>query len=206
MMRILQSGWFCALVGALCYVVTTVAVWKVPARPSLAATVAQTKKPAPGPSWDFYSPELDQLVADLQSRRDAVQRRERELEEWQTRLQAERAELQAVLRDIEQRRAEIEKRFADYERTLLRVRDEEVANLKRLAKLYAAMAPETAVVMLTELKDDDIVKILAQMKDAQVVTILETLAAQGGAQARRAAQITERLRVLISANSPERKS
>ncbi|MDW8343284.1 MAG: hypothetical protein RMM51_02195, partial [Verrucomicrobiae bacterium] len=166
----------------------------------------QLSKVPPRPSWEFYHPELDQLVADLQSRREALDQRERELTDWETRLRAEREELQSVLRQIDQKRSEIEKRHADFEQALLRVREEEVANLKRLAKLYAAMAPETAVAMLTELKDDDIVKILAQMKDAQVVTILETLAGQGGAQARRAAHLTERLRVLMSANPSEKKS
>lgn len=205
-MRMLQAGWFAALVGALGYVVTTVAVWKVPPRAMPSKAPAAAAHQPPKPSWEFYSPELDQLVADLQAQRETLRQRAQDLEAWQTRLQAERAELQAVLQQVEQRRAEIERRHAEFEQQLLRVREEEAANVKRLAKWYAAMAPETAVAVLTELKDDDIVKILAQMKDAQVVTILETLANQGGAQARRAAQLTERLRVLVGANPTEKKS
>lgn len=85
----------------------------------------------------------------------------------------------------------------EFDRNVVRVREEETANLKRLAKIYAAMTPEGAVSILKEMKDDDIVKILAYMKDVETAPILELLAKPGVADAKRTAQISERLKAIV---------
>jgi hypothetical protein len=56
---------------------------------------------------------------------------------------------------------------AEFDRNVVRVGEEEIANLKRLAKIYAAMSPEGAASIFHEMKDDDVVKVFAFMKDAR---------------------------------------
>jgi flagellar motility protein MotE (MotC chaperone) len=191
-MKMLQSGWFCAVVGTVLYLGTMAAVWKTPVVTPPPVAAVKERAAEPKPSWEFYSPEVEQLVEDLRAQKTALATRERELKDWEARLAAEQAELKSVLAGIERKRAE-------FDALVVRVRDEEVANLRRLARIYSAMAPENAVAVLKEMKDDEVVKILAFMKDAQTAPILETLAQQGPAEARRAAQITERIRVSVSA-------
>ena len=85
----------------------------------------------------------------------------------------------------------------DFDATVLRVQDEETANLKKLAKLYAAMEPASAALVMKELDEPAIVKILLFMKDSEAAPILESLAKKGETDARRVASISERLRLAI---------
>lgn len=192
MTALLQSGWMCAFVGALSYLGTTLAVWNLPVasfapRPKPAAATVN----APRPSWEYLNPELDQLLSDLDTQRIAQEKRARELEALATRLKAERAELDVVMQNLARMQAEFDK-------NVLRIKDEEVANLKRLAKMYASMAPESAVRVLTQMPDDELVKLFAYMKDADTVAILELMVAQGPDQAKRVAKLTNRMRNTLS--------
>jgi flagellar motility protein MotE (MotC chaperone) len=75
------------------------------------------------------------------------------------------------------------------------VSDEETVNLKRLAKVYAAMEPSTAANVLTKLDNRAIVKILLYLKDNETAAILEALAKKGEPEARRTAEISEQVRL-----------
>jgi flagellar motility protein MotE (MotC chaperone) len=188
MTQIFQSGWFCALMGGLTYWGATVAVWRTPIipRPSSVAL-----KEALKPSWEFSNPELDQLIADLRAQKAALATRERQLNELAVRLKADREEIGVVTQNIARLQAE-------FDQNVVRIKDDEVANTKKLAKMYAAMTPEGAANILKELRDDDVVRIFSFMKDSETAPILELLAAQGAEQTRRAARITERLRMTIA--------
>jgi flagellar motility protein MotE (MotC chaperone) len=193
-MKILQSNWLCALVGAICYLAVTVLVWPrlhVPPRAAAAAAVAAEHIGTPGASWNFKNPEVNELVADLQAQKESLNARERQLNELAARLDAERQEITVVTQTV----ARLQQ---DFDQQVVRVRAEETANLKRLAKIYSAMSPEGATTILKELPDEQFVKILVFMKDSDTAPILESLAKQGDKEAKRAATITERLRLSIT--------
>jgi len=81
------------------------------------------------------------------------------------------------------------------DRSITRIREDEVTNLKKLAKMYAAMSPEGAAKILKEMDDDRVVKILVIMKEAESAPLLETLAKENSVQAKRAAGISESIRL-----------
>lgn len=198
MIKMLQSGWMCAVLGLLVYAGTTLAVYKSPKIEPRAPLAVHEETPAAKPSWEFTNPEADELIDDLRSQKVALAERERQLNELDARLKAERAEINTVLESIKAQQAE-------FDNVVVRVRQEEVANLKRLAKMYAAMSPEGAVTILKEMKDDDIVRIFIYMKDDETAPIVELLARSGAADAKRAAHISSRLRVTMSRNLTENK-
>jgi flagellar motility protein MotE (MotC chaperone) len=200
MIKLLQSKWLCVLMGAVIYLGTTVALWKSPKITPRVVVAAATKSvDTPKPSWDFHSAEADELITDLLTQKQVQTERARKLDELEARLKAERQEIATVVESVRQQQDE-------FDRSVVRVHEEEVANLKRLAKIYSAMSPEGAVTILRELKDDDIVKIFAFMKDGETAPILESLARQGQAEAKRAAQISDRLKVCVSRNLTEKKA
>lgn len=191
MKTLLQSKWMVLLLGAVLYLATTVLVWKPLPAPLPASTdVARASYSPKGPSWDFVNPEIDQIVEELKKERATLTDREHKLNELARRLQTERMELNQVTQTVHQLQR-------DFDATVLRVQDEETANLKKLAKLYAAMDPASAALVMKELDEPAIVKILVFMKDDEAAPILESLAKKGDTDARRVASISERLRLAI---------
>lgn len=193
-MKLLQSRWMCVGLGILSYVSTTVAVWRSPQikfsdhKKVSGKATAQAK-----PSWAFQNPEVDQLISDLRQQKDTLAEKERRLNELATRLKSEREEIGIVTQQVARLQTE-------FDRNVVRVREEETANLKRLAKIYGAMSPEGAVSILKEMNDDDVVRILVFMKDAETAPLLELLAKSGTSDAKRAAQISARLRAAVYRN------
>ena len=189
MKRILQSGWVAAVMGAVAYALTTWLVWQGGAA-SPGTPAHAPGKSTLGPSWSFHNPELDQLMEELQKNRESLAAREQKLNELEQRLQVERKEIQTVLQSAQQLRKE-------FDADLVRVRDEESANLKKLGKVYAAMEPTAAALVLKELTDEQVVKIMVFMKETETAPILEKIAKQGQSDAKRVALISERLRLAV---------
>lgn len=187
MKRFLQSSLAAVLVGSLLYLGVTAAL--LLRAPVLRATAVQ-EPTAPthyGPAWDFVNPELDRLIAELREQKAALQKREEQLNELAARLEAERAELNIITQAVYRVREE-------FDRKLVQVREEEVANLKRLAKMYASMSPEGAANILKQMEDEQALKFMVFMRDAEAGPILEALARLGDAEAKRAAGLSDRLR------------
>jgi flagellar protein FlbB len=196
MKRWLQSSWLVSLTGCIVYLATTAAVLSSAKFESAAPAEESSFSAGDDPSWKFRNPEFDQWIEDLKSEKAALDARKLQLAEWETRLQAEHQELTVVT----QRIAQIQ---ADFEKDIVRVREQEVKNLKRQAKAMADVSPESAAAMLDQMSDDDAARILSIMKDDQVALLLETMSKMGKAQTKRAATITERMRHLLptSANT-----
>ncbi len=191
MTQILQSKWIAIAMGILLYVATTTAVWKTRNLPipdffSSTPVVIHT----PSNVWDTRNPELDQLVTELRAAKSAIEKRDKDLSQLETRLQLERQEVAEVMQGVQQMQKE-------FETEIVRVQAEEAINLKKLAKVYASMETEGAVNILKELSDEQVVKIMVFMKEAETAPILETMAKKGKAEARRVALISERLRVAV---------
>lgn len=187
MIRLLQSGWVVALIGAGLYGAVTVALLH-PAkfRPNAAGSVVAARS-LPRPSWDFVNPELNRLITELNDEKAALAARQQELDDLAARLAAERAELNVVTQAVHLMQQE-------YDRHVVRVKEEERANLQRLAKTYAAMSAEGAAGILKEMDDDQMVKILVFMKDKEAAQLLESLAQLGEDQQKRVALMTELMR------------
>ena len=200
MKRFLQSGLFAALAGLVLYVGVTAALWpemKVPV-PAKEPAPASARRPLPVvkvPSWEFSSPELDQLVEELRKERQALAERAQQLDELAARLQSERTELNVVTQAIHQMQRQLDD-------SVVRVAEEEAANLKKLAKVYAAMSPDGAAAILIRLDEATVVKIMALMKETETAPILETIARMGEAESRLAASISERLRLAVFRKPP----
>lgn len=199
-MNLLKSPLVASVLGALLYLGTT--FWQL-------STVTPHKAPAPVESpkgivkkheppnipklvWDPQNPEVDQLVKELREEKEALAKRESGLNELASRLQVERQEIDRVAQEVQRMQTEFEK-------SLTKVKGDEVGNLKKLAKMYSTMSPDGAAKIFKELDDDSVGKILLLMKESEAAAMLEALAKQGAPEAKRAAGLSERLRVSSNA-------
>jgi len=188
MKKILTSGWMTLVLSAVIYTCATIAFWRTPVHAREVTPSGPVKAANNGPAWDFTNPEADQLMAELKAEKAALTKKEQELNDFNVRLQTEHAEVDAAS-------ATVKKLQTDFDENVLRIKDEEVVNLKKLAKVYADMAPESAADIFAELDDTAVEKIMVFMKDDQTAGILEALSKKGQPQAKRAANISERLRL-----------
>jgi flagellar motility protein MotE (MotC chaperone) len=189
MIKLLTSTWMTVLISAVVYFGATVAFWKTPVRARQVAkdddVVARSKF---GPSWEFTNPEADQLMAELKTEKAALAKKEQDLGDLSTRLKSERTELDAVTENVKHLQS-------DFDQNVVRIKEEETANLKKLAKVYANMSPDSAATVMAEMDDAAIVKIMVFMKDGETAAIFESLAKKGQPDAKRTANLSERLRL-----------
>jgi len=191
-MRFLQSPLFAAVLGGVLFLLTSAFL----TTQGVATATHSDEEPTThsnikGASWDFFNPELDQVIADLKSERDTLATREKQLNELATRLKVERAELDDALKGIKKIQEQVDK-------NLFRIKEDEAGNLKKLAKMYTAMEPASAARILRELDDTIVVKILTLVKEPETALILEALSRMGEAETKRAAAMSENLRSAIS--------
>lgn len=198
MNKLLTSGWLIPIMGALLYLGTT-AMLLDPASLKLPVirAVAEVDPDAPpnplaGTPWDFNTPEMDGLINELREQKATLAAREKELNEWQARILAEKAELTTVTQEVFRLQTE-------FNQVVTYVGQQEAGNLKKLARTYAAMAPEDGARILQERDDGWIVRVLMFMSEEETAKLLAALARPGPEQAKRAAQLSERLRLSVEA-------
>jgi flagellar motility protein MotE (MotC chaperone) len=197
-MKFLQSKLFAALLGSTVFMLTTafLTTHSLSTMPQLKHVAsAQAQAVTKGPSWAFFNPELDQIISELESERQTLATREKQLQELDARLRSERAELDEALRNIKQIRDKVD-------REIFRIKEDELVNLKKLAKMYAAMEPDGAAKILRELDDVVVVKMMTLMKGPEIAVILDAFSRLGDDETKRAALISENLR---AAAIPKRK-
>lgn len=187
-MKVLRSPWVSSGIGLLLYVATTAACWYQRATPPIGHTPSTPAKA--GPSWTYQNPEIDQLVAELKREKQAIADKEKLLNDFSARLQAERQELNQLTQSIHVLQNE-------FDRSVVQIEEQESVNLKKLAKVYAGMAPENAIHILRQMEETTLVKVFASMKDSERGPVLEALANAGEADAKLAATISERLRLAV---------
>jgi flagellar motility protein MotE (MotC chaperone) len=186
MTRLLTSTWMTIFASTVVYAVSTFLFWKTPVAPPRAARPALAA--AHNELGQYQNPEADQLVGELKAEKEKLDDREQKLNELAARLDAERGEISNATQSVQQLQA-------DFDKNVLRIKDEETANLKKLAKVYSAMTPDGAALILADLDDTQVAKILVFMKEGDAAAILESFSKKGEAQAKRAADLSERLRV-----------
>jgi flagellar motility protein MotE (MotC chaperone) len=193
-MRFLQSTFFASLLGSLVFLGTS-ALLTIKGVASLPVQASEEHHGPPpdtkGPSWSFFNPEMDQIMSDLKTERDEMALREKQLNEMANRLRAEKAELDEALRSVKRIQESVD-------RSIIQIREDEVINLKRLAKMYATMEPPGAARILREIDDAIIVKILTLMKEPETAAILDAFARLGDPETKRAATLSETLRIATS--------
>jgi flagellar motility protein MotE (MotC chaperone) len=206
-MKMLSSPLVASILGLILYVVTTAMVWKpaprAPHKPvegeagdSMATIMARANGAVP--SWDYHNPDVDSVIEELKSRKEQLDRREKDLNALAERLQAERLEINVVTQSVFRMQKEFDAGIA-------RVAAEEAVNIKKLAKTYAAMSPEGAAAIMRELDDSTLVKIVASLKESESAPVLEIIGQRSDADAKRVAMITDRLRTFLSTPVKETK-
>lgn len=192
MIALLQSGWVAALIGCLLYLATTLAVFnprqftRVVAKPEPEAKVA----PGNDPSWKFRNPEFEQWIEELKRERETLATREQQLAELKARLDAERQEILTVTQTVHQLQT-------TFDSGVVRFKEQETENAKRQAKIIAGMSPEGAALMLNEMPDDEVVRILFTLKPDITSLILDAFSKMGKAEAKKAADLADKIKRVL---------
>lgn len=189
-MKFLQAPITAMLLGGLSFLLTMFAVIEKPLKAS-ATPVEHTPEQKVAGFWDRHNPETDQLLKEIQTEREYLTKKAAELRDLETRLAAERAEINQITQRVAQLQFE-------FDQTIIRIKEEEVPNLKKLARLYSTMSIEGASAIIRELDDLVVVKLMSFMKEDQSAPLLEAMAREGETQAKRAANIAEALRKTVA--------
>ncbi len=200
MIRTLQSSWVTALVGCLLYLGVTFAMLspgKFEGAQAAQSAEAAQKSANDDPSWKFRNPEIDQWMAELKREKEALATREQQLQELALRLETERKEFTTVTQTVYQLQAEFDK-------NVIRIKDQEVENLKRQAKVFSNMSPDAAATLVNEMAEEEAARVLFNMKPDEVSAILENLSKLGKTGSKRAADIAENLRRILPPDSKAR--
>ncbi len=162
---------------------------------AVAQRAAQVEATRPEKPWDFWTPEVENLARELSESRTTIGRREIELAAREKRIADDLAELQQIRRQVEQLRTEVSSRIVE-------VQAHESRNLKNLAVTYSRLTPPAAVAIFGQMDDLVVAKILSLMKPEIASAILEEFSRAPGpnnANVKRAAELSERLRLLVPA-------
>ena len=197
-----------SLIGGLLYLAVTAALilkgYKPPAPPPAKAAKVVEKDGVSGAplagktadelngrtqSWNYYNEDVEFLIEYLKQTSNLFRIRQKDLDELGQRLAAERAELASVTQSVARLRDDIDKH-------VIRIQDDEIINVKRLAKTYAGMEPSSAAKVFAELDEKLVVKVMSQMKDDQNAAILDALAKTNAQGAKLAAALSDKLRLV----------
>lgn len=190
MNRLLQSPVAVVVVAALMFFLTMFAVL---GSVHFGKAAPATKPPLMAeddPSWKFHNPDIDQWVAQMKDEREALAVREQQCKEWEARLAAESREVSAVTQAVTRTQAEFDKR-------ILLFTEQQKDNVKKQLKVIADMTPDGAAAMLNEMPDDEVARLLYSMKADVSGAILDAMSKPGGAAAKRAAALTERIKDIL---------
>lgn len=189
-MKMLQSPVVAAIIGGILFLATSAVLTTKGIPPMVHASEPTEHKPEPevtGPSWNFFNPEMDQIIDELKTERAAIAAKEKQLAELAARIKAEKAELEDEVKRIRAMQAKVD-------RDVTSIKEDEAENLKKLSKMYASMEPAGAAKILRELDDAIVVKILKLMKEAEKGLVLDAFARIGADETKRAATLSEALR------------
>jgi flagellar motility protein MotE (MotC chaperone) len=197
-----------SLIGGLLYLAVTAALilkgYKPPAPPPAKVAKVVEKDGVSGAplagktadelngrtqSWNYYNEDVEFLIEYLKQTSNLFRIRQKDLDELGQRLAAERAELASVTQSVARLRDDIDKH-------VIRIQDDEIINVKRLAKTYAGMDPSSAAKVFAELDEKLVVKVMSQMKDDQNAAILDALAKTNAQGAKLAAALSDKLRLV----------
>jgi flagellar motility protein MotE (MotC chaperone) len=160
-----------------------------------AAEVEAKRPPKP---WDFWTPEVENLARELTEQKAGFANREADLATREKRLAAEAKELDQIRTQIESLRGEIASRITE-------VQAQELKNIKTLANTYSKVSAPAAVAIFNQMDVPSVTKILSLMKVELTSAILQEMGRSAGPDninAKRAAEISQRLRMMQPAKQP----
>jgi flagellar motility protein MotE (MotC chaperone) len=200
MTRWLTSGWVVVLTGGLIYFATTALLIR-PAQfeAARALLAAATLTPDNDPSWKFKNPEFEQWVAELKMEKNDLDTRSQQLQQLETRLAAQQQEFTTATQSVYKLQAE-------FDRNVIRIKSQELQNLGKQAKIIAGMSPEGAASLISQMADDDVVRLLATMKTDEASLVLDAMSKLGKTDAKRAADLTGRLRMVLPPDATAKSS
>jgi flagellar motility protein MotE (MotC chaperone) len=194
MVHLLKSPATVGIVACLTFFLTMFAVLRMLPLGTVTPAVKTPMIAEDDPSWKFHNPDIDQWVSQLKSERETLAVREQQLKEWETRLAAESREIAAVTQAVTRSQQEFDKR-------VLLFTDQQKDNVKKQLKVIAGMTPDGAAAMLNEMPDDEVARLLYAMKPDVSAAILDAMSKTGGAFARRAAALTDRIKDIVPASA-----
>jgi len=174
--------------------------WKAALPLVAAAREAASKVGAPErpeAPWDFWTVEIENIATELKDSRALLKKRDDELTLREARFAAERLELTKQRQQLENLRTDISSR-------LIEIQNDEAKNLKSLAGTYSNLTPKATLTIFKEMDDSMVVKLLSVMKTDVVSPLFEEMSKQAAtdpAIAKRAALLSEKLRLLKSAKT-----
>lgn len=149
--------------------------------------------------WDFWTIEIENLSNELKEERARLRKQSDQMDQRSARLASEEKELAKVRSDIDALRKEI----AD---KVIEITADEQKNIRTLSQTYTNLTPRAAVAIFKEMDDSTAVKILSLMKPDVVGAIFEQMSAtantDGTPLARRAAILSEKLRLMKASKAP----
>jgi flagellar motility protein MotE (MotC chaperone) len=141
------------------------------ATPGSPLTIADAKAPPaaemPRDPTRFSQSEIDLLQA-LAARRDQLDRREKDLDQRETLLQA-------AEKRVNDKVAELEGVRGDLLKLIEKRTQEDDSKLKSLVRIYESMKPKEAAQILQEWDADKLVELISRMKEAKVGPILASM-------------------------------
>jgi flagellar motility protein MotE (MotC chaperone) len=198
-MKLLSNPLVFVALGLLLGVGTGVGVFWHEAKALAVAVRRQQAKAAepvrPEKPWDFWTLEIENLASELKDHKASLAAREQAVTLREERLAADLRELAKTRQQIETLRAEVAGSMVEFNA-------DETKNLKALAKTYSELTPKAAVGILQKMEETTAVKLLHLMKSDVVSAVLQEMGSSPDPEAaKRAAQLTERLR-LVKAFKP----
>jgi hypothetical protein len=168
--------------------------------------VAEGAKPPQPPNvaippylWNFKVDEIEGLVDSLAKQRKALEQREADIVKLGAQQIAERGELEKLRADLQISRDQLTN-------ALVEVRDVEAKNLRVLAQTYSGMSPQAVVAIFSEMDEGMVVKMISLMKNDKAAAVFQEMArtaGKDGSMAKRAARISEKLR-LVKSPTPQK--
>ncbi len=201
MLKKLQSPLLAAALSlGLSLLLGSVLCWRA-AAPLL--ELAATARPKPvddkkAKGWDFWTIEVENLSTDLKEERARLRQQAEQQDQRAARLAAEQRELDKIRAGIDGLRQQI----AD---KVIEITADEAKNIRTLAQTYTNLSPRAAVAIFREMDDLTAVKILSLMKPDVVGPIFEEMSRTAGTDgplSRRAAVLSEKLRLMKAAKAP----
>jgi flagellar motility protein MotE (MotC chaperone) len=148
--------------------------------------------------WDFWTIEIENLSNELKEEKARQRKQAEMLDQREARIAQEQKELATMRGEIEGLRTEIAEK-------VISIREDEAKNLRGLSQTYTNLTPRAAVAIIREMDDITAVKILFLMKPEVVGPIFEEMSKTTGADgvplARRAAILSEKLRLMKAKKS-----
>jgi len=174
----------------LLYLTTTAALLRPNQFEGLAPTGDALLSTSDDPSWNFRNPEFQQWIEEIKREKEHLAQRAQQLQELQKRLDAEHQEILTITQAVHQLQV-------DFDKNVVRLKSQEMDNLKRQTKIVSGMSPEGAAAMLSEMPEEQTIGVLYLLKPDVTSSILDTLSKMGKTEAKRAADLADRLQHVL---------